>query len=102
MCPPTWGGGVLPEKNVESNALWWPYDVKLMRYKSAQMEFQAFPGDYHGRAFQGLESRFMKLQFIPGFPGCRQTPPLQQCWEGVTGLSPMEGGTFRRGVPFPL
>ena len=37
----------------------------------------------------------MKLQYIPGFPGCRQTLPLQQCWEGVTGLSPMEGGTFR-------
>ena len=61
------------------------------------MEFQAFPGDYHGRAFQGLESRFMKLQYmyIPGFPGCRQTLPLKQCWEGVTGLSPMEGGAFR-------
>ena len=37
----------------------------------------------------------MKLQYIPGFPGCRQTLPLQQCWEGVTGLSPMEGGIFR-------
>ena len=69
-------------------------------------------------AFQGLESRFMKLQYIPGFPGCTQTLQLQQCREGVTGLSPMEGGTFMedwvnnkkdfcrtqggRGDPFPL
>ena len=67
-----------------------------MKFEVNLHEFQAFPGDYHGRAFQGMESRFMKLQYIPGFPGCRQTLPLQQCWEGVTGLSPMEGGTFNR------
>ena len=24
-----WGFGVLPEKNLESNALWWPNDVKF-------------------------------------------------------------------------
>ena len=24
-----WGGGVLPEKKLKSNALWWPEDVKF-------------------------------------------------------------------------
>ena len=24
-----WGGGVLPETKMESNALWWPKDVKF-------------------------------------------------------------------------